>query len=244
MTPAKLDRNIAYLTESESDLTLIMTINARHASAFDHARDYVEVIRQSGNAGFCFVAGNATYLTEEERVSDAVGRLTELVAQTRRTLPEAPIFVGSEGLAGFTHRLSEEHSTIPFALLGSKESNLEDGTVAVYCPCYLAADSETERIRALGSYAMRRGWVRQALRERGLRVSEVRAQLSDGGVVQDSAISVLGDAIQHLALCGLRQAEHSLRRFSTHGIAYVALLPATESDKEAAEMARLASRFN
>ena len=244
MTTTQLDRNLSYLTEIGNDLLLVLTINARHASAFELAGDYAEVIRKNGNGGFCFVAGNMTYLTQEERMLDAASRVTELVAKARQSLPDAPIPVGSEGLTSFTGRLWEEHSAVLFALLGSKDSKLEDGTKAVYCPCCLAADGDTQRVRALGAYAMRRKWVRQALRERGLRVAEVKAQLLDRGAIQDSAISVLGDAIQHLALCGVRQAEHSIRRLSRNGMDYVALLPAEESSKENAELARLASRLN
>jgi len=252
MNTKELDRSLSFLRETESDLELILTINARHMVALETVRDYCEVIGQYGNGGFCFVVGNPTYLSEEERRLDAGAMLAELVTACRHRLPLASVFVGSEGYAELTSSLSEKYSTIPFALLDSRVpdkatrvgASEEDGRAAIYCPCYLSADSEMQMIRALGLYAMRRKWVREALRERGLRAADIKSQLADGGLIEDSTANVLGDAIRHLALCGMHQAEHSLRRFSMRGVSYVALLLAEDSHEEQKELDRLVSRLS
>ena len=41
-------------------------------------------------------------------------------------------------------------------------------------------------VKALGPYALRRRWVRRMLRENGLRVADIRSQISNGGLVDSS----------------------------------------------------------
>jgi len=249
MSPTEIDRTLALLHELESELSLILTINARHLTAFDTAKDYSEVIGQHGNAGLFFVAGNPAYLSEEERRLHARDRLTELVTSSRDKLPSAPIFVGSEGLHDITITLSRKYSVVPFVLLDSsaqaKVSSIRSKSkkeTGVYCPCHLSADGEGVLIKAFGSYALRRGWVREALRERGLRVTDVKSQLANGGGVGEAAL-VLGEAIRELVLCGSSAAEKRLTALYDSGVGYAALLPAQETAEEARDLESLTSRF-
>ena len=251
MNRSGLERNLSLLHEAESEVELILTINARHMVAHHIIREYSEVIEQYANAGFCFVAGNPTYLSEEEKALKAGPRLAELVSACRGRLPLAPIFVGSEGLTDLTLTLADKYSTIPFRLLDSRgparttkiEPNEPDGA-AVYCPCSLSVHNEMRTIRTFGPYAIRRKWVRRALTDHGLRPADIRAQLADGGLIGETAVGVLGDAIQHLALCGMHQTERSLRRFSLQGISHVALLLAENGYEEERELNGLVSRLN
>jgi len=250
MSPTEIDRTLALLHELESELNLILTINARHRAAFDTARDYSEVIAHHGNAGLCFVAGNPIYLSEEERHLDAKDRLMELVASSRHKLPSAPIFLGSEGLHDITITLSQKYSVVPFVLLDSsaqaKASSIRSKSkkeTGVYCPCHLSADGDGSLIKAFGAYALRRRWVRKALRDRGLRVIDVKSQIANGGAVGPAAL-VLGDAIRELALCGESAAKKRLAVLSDSGVRYVALLLAEETAEEASNLEKLRSRFS
>jgi hypothetical protein len=252
MSPTELDRNLSLLTETGSELRFIVTINARHLTAYDLTKEYSEVIAGCPNAGFCFVAGNPSYLSEAEQRLDASTRLAELVETTRNRLPFAPIFVGSEGLTDLTSRLSREFAAIPFILLDSavldKMAGFCSGPMetlgGVYCPCYLSGDEDGKLIKAFGGYALRRGWVRRALRHRGLRVAEVKSQLLNGGLIESEASVVLRNAIQELALCGAYCAKQRLRIFSGFGIRYVALLFAEDSMEEGKELERVVSQLN
>ena len=86
--------------------------------------------------------------------------------------------------------------------------------------------------------------MRRRLRERGVSVSEVKTQLTDGGLVDDSTAFVLGNAIRKLALCGTRTAEERVRAFSSLGVSYVAFLLAQEGPEDEQELGRLVSRFS
>jgi len=251
MTAQELDNILSLAEELESDLTTVMTVNARHLSAFDIARDYVEVQSQHENAGLCFVAGNPSYLSEEERKLDAKSRITELVRYSRTSLPSAPIFVGSEGLLELAAELGAEYSAIPFMLLGGliedqvsrlRSNGIGDGT-AIYCPCHLSSQTTGGLVKSFGHYALRRKWVREALRKQGLSASDVRSQTSNGGSLETAAMSVLVHAIRNLALCDTRQTQETLHKFSEIGIRYIAVLLAEESSEENERLSELAAEF-
>ena len=98
MSPSELDTLLGWVEELESDLTIVVTVNARHQTAFELNAEYTESMRQHGNGGLCFVAGNPTYLSEDERELDGESRIVELVKSSRSKLPSTPIFLGSEGI--------------------------------------------------------------------------------------------------------------------------------------------------
>lgn len=251
MSALELDKVLSLCEEIESDLTTVITVNARHQSAFDIANDYMEVMCQHENAGLCFVAGNPSYLLEEERKIDARSRIRELVRSSRNKLPSARIFVGSEGLLELTSELADDYSTIPFMLLGvSIEDQLSKlrsqgigNGAAVYCPCRLSSQTSGALIKSFGHYALRRKWVRGALRKQGLSVSNARTQISNGGPLEAGATRVLVDAIRNLALCDAGQAQERLRKFSQMGVKYVAVLLAEESAEENERLSKLTDAF-
>lgn len=251
MTAQEVDNILRLAEEFKSGLTTVMTINARHLSAFEITNDYVETISQHKNAGLCFVAGNHSYLSEEERKLEAKSRILELVKTTRSKLQSAPIFVGSEGLTDLASELAAEYSAIPFMLLGGstedqisklRSSGNGNGT-AIYCPCHLSDETPRTLIKSLGHYALRRKWVRAALRRQGLSTSDVRTQISDGGSLEANAMQVLVDAIRTLALCDAGQTYERLRRFSQMGVKYVAVLLAEESAEQNERLSKLANEF-
>jgi len=246
MTPNEFNDILCLGEELGSDLTTIVTINARHECAFQLTDEYVQVMERHENGGLCFVAGNPTYLTNEERDADVRSRIGDLVKTSRERLAGTPIFVGSEGLRDLTSELAESHSVIPFMLLGGHDGELNPGgtEAAVYCPCYLSFDDETKLIKALGPYALRRRWVRMALRERGLRVRDVKSQVSNGGAVDAKAANVLRQAIRKLALCDAQQAQETLRKYSSAGVRYAAVLLAKDNPEENACLSRLAAEIS
>lgn len=246
----ELDRLLSLAEELESNLTTIVTVNARHSSAFQVLNCYVEAMSQHRNAGLCFVAGNPSYLTEEERRLDPKSRITQLVRAGRNQLPNVPIFIGAEGLQDLASELTLEYSAIPFMLL---DRSIEDqvcglrsdgnGT-AVYCPSDLSSENDRELIKAFGQYALRRRRVREALRSEGLKVSEVRTEISNGGPTEPNAEQVLIDAIRSLALCGMGRTHLRLRELSQQGVRYAALLLAEESAEQNEHLSKLAQEYH
>jgi hypothetical protein len=200
------------------------------------------------NTGLCIVAGNSSYLTEQERTVDPVSRVAELVRVGRNQLRSAPIFVGSEGLRDLVPELTLRYSAIPFMLLGPSVDQTsrmvaDNCGTAVYCPCKLSNGDNEELIKSFGYYALRRRWVRETLRSKGFRVSEVRAKISNGGTLQAGAEQILGNAIQNLALFGKWRTHTRLHELSRSGISYVACLPADEDAEQNEHLSELAEQF-
>ncbi len=252
MPPSELDSLLSWVEELESNLTIVVTVNARHRSAFDLIAEYTESMRQHDNGGLCFVAGNPTYLCEEECELDGESRILELVKTSRSKLPSAPIFLGSEVMHPSSLQVAASYNVIPFMLLGKRtmstlaERNSTDGVSesAVYCPAYLSAHNEKKLVKALGPYALRRRWVRRMLRERGLRVADVKSQISNGGLTERTTESLLANAIRELALCKGDHAEQTLRGLSSLGVRYAAVLQAEDSGEEFEHLRRLATQFS
>jgi hypothetical protein len=248
-TSLELENILSIAEELESNLTTIMTINARHRPALLALKDYANVISQHGNAGLCIVAGNPSYLTGKERRLDPKSRVTELVRASRNALPSAPIFVGSEGLQELASELALECSAVPFMLLGRSTEDPASGLrfdgnePAVYCPSDLLSEEDGELIKSFGQYALRRRWVREMLRSEGLEVSEVRAEISNGGRMQTPARHVLAEAIHSLALSGNVRTHARLRELSQKGVKYVAFLLAEESADQNERLSKLAGIF-
>lgn len=234
---SELNEILASCEEQDANLKTIVTLNARHSIAFDILREYVEVISQHGNAGFCFVAGNPVYLSEEEKQLDAKSRMKGLVTDVRSSLESAPIFIGSEGQFDLTMELSAKYAAIPFMLMGSSVqdqvsralSNDACNEVGVYCPYLFSENGDHDsQIETLGQYALRRRWVKQSLRKVGVNPSEVRTQITKGEKLAGPAREILIDAIRTLALCDVGDFHDRLRRFSSIGVRYLAFLSAVE----------------
>ena len=248
MSATEFDGLLMLCEGLRSKLGIVVTVNARHLNAFDLARDLIEVISNQGNGGLCFVAGNPAYLSEEERQLDAVSRIRRLVETGRKTLPSAPIFVGSEGILEIAAQLAAEYSVIPFMLLDAsiqdrvsrlQATRLNDGT-AVYSPCYLSGSTNARSlIQFLGAYALRRRWVRQELRKRGLRVSEVRAQISSGFGIDESASGTILKALRELALTDRATTRDILIKFLSIGVRYLAVLPADDGVEDLEHVSRI-----
>jgi len=252
MPATELDSLLSWLEELGSNLTTVVTINARHQTAFDLSAEYAECMRQHDNGGLCFVAGSSTYLSEEERELDGESRIIELVKTSRSKLPSAPIFLGSEGMHPLSLQVAASHNVIPFMLLGKKTLNTlaERNSIygvsesAVYCPAYLSPHDEKKLVKAFGPYALRRRWVRRLLREHGLNVVDVKSQISNGGLTERTTENLLANAIRELALCKRDHAEQTLRCLSSLGVRYAAVLQAEQSAEEFENLRKLASQFN
>lgn len=249
MSGREFDAILSSTEELESDLTTVATINARHSFAFELTKDYLEVASQHENVGFCFVAGNRVYLTEEERKLDPQSRIRELVSSIRAQLPSAKIFVGTEGLFELAFQLGIKYSAIPFALLGDsgehRISNLPNSSVntGIYCPCIFSTQPAEKLVKSFGHYALRRKWVRDVLRTHGLSTSDTVAQISNGGSLEPEATRLLADAIRKLVLCGQEHIEDKLHRFSEIGVRYAAILPSHEDDVENEELAKMINDY-
>jgi hypothetical protein len=214
-----------------------MTLNARHSTTYDNLKEYTEIISQYNNAGFCFVAGNPVYLSEEERQVDAKSRMRELVTIARSSLESGPIFIGSEGQFELAMELAAKYATIPFMLMdGSVQdqasrmlSNDTCNEIGLYCP-YLLSESGNDEllIQTLGQYALRRKWVRQASRKVGAKRSDVQTQINEGQRIEEPARQILIDAIRTLALCDIGDFPDTLRKSSSIGVRYLAFLSALE----------------
>jgi hypothetical protein len=250
MSAQEFDAILSFVEELESDLTTVATINARHSSAFELTKDYLEVASQHENAGFCFVAGNRSYLTEEDRKLDPQPRIKELVGSSRTMLPSAKIFVGTEGLFELAFQLGIKYATIPFALLGDSGehqiSNLPKRSVdtGIYCPCIFSSQPAERLVKSFGHYALRRKWVRDVMRVKGLSASDAVAQISNGGYLEPNATQSLADAIRELVLCDQGHIDDKLRRFSEIGVRYVAILPSHEGDMENEQLAKMVNNFS
>ena len=237
MAASELSEILASCGELDTNLTTILTLNARHLVAFEILREYVEVISQHGNAGFCFVAGNPVYLSEEEKQLDARSRMREFVTDARTRLESTPIFIGSEGQLELAVELSAKYATIPFMLMSSSVqdqvsralSNDACNSVGVYCPYLFSENGPNEsQIETLGQYALRRKWVKQSLRRVGVKPSEVRTQITSGERLAEPSRQILIDAIRTLALCDIGDFHDRLRKFSSIGVRYLAFLSAVE----------------
>jgi hypothetical protein len=246
----ELENLLSFQEELESDLTTIITINARHTAATKVLSEFIQAAHQHKNVGLCVVAGNPSYLTEEERTLDASSRIIELVRATRNELPSTPIFVGSEGLEDVASQLATDYSTVPFMLLSravdehaTRLSHNGNGS-AVYCPSDLSNRTEEELINSFGQYALRRQWVRAALVSEGHDLAEIQAALSSGGLNHDGAKKVLADAIRDLTLCGNRDATERLRDLSRSGIRYATFLLTNESREQYSRLSNLVVEVN
>jgi hypothetical protein len=251
MAGSDLDRLLTVSGELDPDLTTVVAINARHSRAFEIAEEYTEVMSQHGNGGLCFVAGNSAYLSEEERTLSAAVRIRQLVETNRTKLPLAEIFVGSEGVANLASELAADYSAIPFMLLNGNiqtrvsryRSKVPCGEIAVYCPCYLLEADNEALIRTLGLYALRRGRVKEMLRECGFAVSDVKPMISDGQSLQPSATGILAKAIRELALCGASGLQNTVNRFAPMKINYLAVLPAQQTEEHNKKLSEAVSEL-
>jgi len=206
------------------------------------------VIAQHENAGFCFVAGNPAYLAPEEKQLDTQSRLVDLVKGAKDRVEAAPVFIGAEGQSELTSELASRYDAIPFMLLdGSIQSRISelkstvDNGIGVYCPYLLSSATNEDRIRLLGLYALRRRWVRESLRKIGIRTNDIRAQISEGQRIDESARGILNDALQALALCDEHDFQDRLTKLASAGAKYAAFLPATESVQEHERLRQLIS---
>ena len=82
------------------------------------------------------------------------------------------------------------------------------------------------------------------LRKEGCRVSEVRAEVSNGGPIQAGARQILVEAVRSLALSGNGRTQAKLRELSHRGVKYAAFLPADESAEQNGPLWKLAATFN
>ena len=87
-----LDTLLGWVEELASDLTIVVTVNARHQTAFELNAEYIESLRQHGTAGFV-LSWELHVLSEEERELDGESRIVELVKSSRSKLPSTPTFL-------------------------------------------------------------------------------------------------------------------------------------------------------
>jgi len=249
MTGTELERILSHCEELHSDLKMILTVNARHTAASGIAGEYGEIMRQHNNAGLCFVAGNRAYLSEDEHDLDAALRIRQLVECGRNQLPDAPIFIGSEGQLGLAAELSSRYSVIPFMLLdGSLEENVATlrsanagRKTAVYCPCHLGGDA-SNLVESFGFYALRRRRVRRNLRKQGFDVSKMKSELASGLAPSESA--ALDAAIRELVLCGSTGVWRGLRQLSLIGVDYAAFLIGEQNVRAMDDFSQVLEQFN
>ncbi len=251
LSATELERLLDLSEESESSIATYVTVSARHEAAPDLVEQYVEVLAKHANGGLCLVAGNPAYLSESERQQNATLRTKELVILAREKLPSAPIFLGIEGLSDEAAKLACEYGLTPFMLLdGSMRERANtlrgccDLGLGVYCPSLLSwEDNARLTIRFLGPYALRRRWVRENLRQNGLRVPQVRSEILGKEPIQEGTVSAMLDIIKELALLDVKTLRGRLDSFSSIGVRYVALLPSTEQPEELEKLSAVTAGY-
>lgn len=139
--------------------SVLVTVPLR-ADGFDPLGDRGVLDRIPAGLGLVFVAGHPDYLAAHERARAIEPRLTKAVADH----PDA--WIGTEGI----EELALATGRTQFDLLSPgterrvrrlRETGFT-GTIAVYAPTVLTADTD-EILDAVGSYVARRGPIRNAL---------------------------------------------------------------------------------
>jgi hypothetical protein len=85
--------------------------------------------------------------------------------------------------------------------------------------------------------------VREELRKEGLRLSEVRSQIANGQLLENSAARVLTEAIRKLALCDEAQVHETFDKFPSIGVRYAAFLPANEETQDTERLSEVVRKF-
>jgi hypothetical protein len=260
VSPNELENLLKFSERCGFDLQTIVTVSARHACSLERTTRLAEVMARHENANLNLVAGNRTYLTEEEMMRPAAKELVRLARSARKILPDRTILIGTERLTKATLQISKEYGLIPFLLLDRaleiKIAQIQEengnGGVALYVP-YFATFGQTsiatEIVRRFWRYALRRRWVREAALERGydpcLLETYLQTELSDCSKPLDNDVTeLLTGAIGKLSVCG--EAGDFMRAFEDFrrlDIDTVIGLPANEEEDQVAAFSHYLRQF-
>ncbi len=146
---------------------VVITLPVRRSDFPERLKGVMRLLSISERASLCLVAGNPSYLTEEERRKPA-GKLLASAAELviRELGSDAEVFVGTEKVERTVERLCAEHNVVPFLLLDDHSPELlarfrpNGNRLAVYVPFAVSTGRDVvvssllpyveRRMRALG----------------------------------------------------------------------------------------------
>ncbi|WP_248909281.1 LLM class flavin-dependent oxidoreductase [Halocatena marina] len=222
--------------------TVYLTTPVR-ANGFDPLGDSALADWMPDEIGRVFVAGNAAYLSDEERSRAVAPRLEAALASSRSTAGPAPCpWVGTEGIerlalaaGGVQYDLLSRHTLSEVRALRSVGY---DGEIAVYAPTVLSDDDDVI-LDAVGGYVARRKIVRRAIAkassdtttdaatESTSKSGSTTAPVTDRRAT-GQARDILLTAAQDFALVGNRETvRERIRTLHDAGVDTVVSYPAT-----------------
>jgi hypothetical protein len=141
---------------------VVITLPVRRSDFSERLRGVMRLLSISERASLCLVAGNPSYLTEEERRRSAGELLHSAVKLVAGELgPETEAFVGTERVERTVERLCAEHNVVPFLLLDDHSPELlarfrpNGNRLAVYVP-FAVSTRRDEAVSSLLPYVERR----------------------------------------------------------------------------------------
>lgn len=206
-----------------------VTIAARRRDVDQLLSLYIPIIEEYGNAGLCVVAGNRTYLDEEEASKSAYKSIKKVLDQLKgRSLK---ILLGVEGIESRLDYVVKAYpEVVPFFLYDKEKLELVEEysrhgfECAVYVP-YAIDKSSTDVVRALADYALRRRWLRKKLTEMGFRIPSMF-----GSAIPPKLIDVLQEAVSRLSIYGTKsEVVEKVKELRSHGVSMLIGLPIFDS---------------
>ncbi len=141
---------------------VVITLPVRRSDFPERLKGVMDLLSRSERASLCLVAGNPSYLTEEERRRSAGELLYSAVKLVAGELgPETEAFVGTERVERTVERLCAEHNVVPFLLLDDHSPELlarfrsNGNRLAVYVPFAVSAKRD-DAVSSLLPYVERR----------------------------------------------------------------------------------------
>lgn len=203
-----------------------ITIAARRRDVDQLLSLYIPIIEEFGNAGLCVVAGNKTYLDDDEALRSAYESIKKVLDQLRgRSLN---ILLGVEGIEKKLDYVARAYpGVMPFFLydeekLGLVEECSKRGLeCAVYVP-YAIDKPLTDIVKALADYALRRRWLREKLIEMGFNIPSMFNLVN----MPPKLVDVLREAVSRLSIYGTKsEVMEKVRELRSHGMSMMIGLP-------------------
>jgi hypothetical protein len=210
-----------------------VTLAARRRDVDQLLSLYVSVIEEFGNAGLCVVAGNKSYLDEEEASQNAYKSVKRVLEQLRGRV--ARVLLGVEGMEkGLNELLSSYPDVTPFFLYDEEKLDMigkysaQGFEGAVYVP-YAIDKPQADVVRMLADYALRRKWLRKMLLDMGLEVPQTFA----GARASPKLMEAIEEAVSRLSICGTRdEVVKNIRKLKDYGVTIVVGLPVFEEPEQ------------
>jgi hypothetical protein len=210
-----------------------VTLAARRRDVDQLLGLYLPVIEDFGNAGLCIVAGNRSYLDNDEASQNAYKSVKRVLEQVSGRVTR--VLVGVEGIEkGLNDLLSSHPDVTPFFLYDEErldvieELSAQGFEGAVYVP-YAIDKPKADVIKALADYALRRKWLRKRLFDMGLEVSQTFVATKPS----PKLVKVIEEAISRLSICGpMDEVVKNVRRLKDYGVTIVVGLPVFEEPEQ------------